>query len=363
MNRPVFLCGPWLDHELLTVVTGAVEEELSPANLLGYEAQTQKRNVNLVPTEGHRVDGLLWMKPTDFAMEKLALFEAAYGKSEIQVCVETSERALDANAFATEPDGNSQEWDVRFAELMHFAAEEIFDGSTLPTKGRIAEIWPMVEKRAWARVLAKEFAGPADVRHTPIGDEIHFASKSPRHGKFYRTQDTQLIHRRFDGEMQGPLQREVFYGVDAALVLPYDPKTDRILLIEQLRMGPLMRSDPNPWALEPIAGMVDAGEEPEATARRETLEEAGLEQINLQLVSASYPSPGSSTDFFYSYLGICDLPEVGSYLGGLASEHEDLKAHVMPFERGMELVRSHEIQTGPLIALMLWLAMERPKLR
>ena len=33
---------------------------------------------------------------------------------------------------------------------------------------------------------------------------------------------------------------------------------DRVLMVEQFRMGPFARQDANPWTLEPIAGMVDA---------------------------------------------------------------------------------------------------------
>ncbi|MCB2157335.1 MAG: NUDIX domain-containing protein, partial [Rhodobacteraceae bacterium] len=44
---------------------------------------------------------------------------------------------------------------------------------------------------------------------------------------------------------------------------------DRVLLIEQFRMGPYARGDAEPWLIEAIAGRVDPGETPEDAARRE----------------------------------------------------------------------------------------------
>ena len=40
-------------------------------------------------------------------------------------------------------------------------------------------------------------------------------------------------------------------------------------------MGPFAQDDPAPWILEPVAGMIDAGETPETAALRELREEAG----------------------------------------------------------------------------------------
>ncbi len=51
---------------------------------------------------------------------------------------------------------------------------------------------------------------------------------------------------------------------------------DRVLLLEQMRAGPMLRGDANPWMLEPVAGMIDAGETPIRPALRECAEEAGL---------------------------------------------------------------------------------------
>jgi len=172
-----------------------------------------------------------------------------------------------------------------------------------------------------------------------------------------------VTHQQFDGTRSHVLVREAFFGVDAAIVLPYDPVRDRVLLVEQARMGPAARRDPNPWMLEPIAGIVDARETPEDAALREAKEEAGLDVRHLEPAGHYYPSPGASTDHFYTYVGLCDLPMGASYLGGLPNEAEDLRLHPLSFEDAMALANTGEIETGPTLHLLYWLAFHRDRLR
>jgi len=146
------------------------------------------------------------------------------------------------------------------------------------------------------------------------------------------------------------------------LVLPYDPVRDRVVLVEQVRMGALERGDPNPWMLEPVAGMIDAFEMPEQAALRETREEAGLD-VTLRHVSSFYPSPGNATDYFYCYIGLCDIPDVDRYTGGLETEQEDLRLHVLALDDALTHVQSGEIAAGPGIMLIYWLALHREALR
>jgi nudix-type nucleoside diphosphatase (YffH/AdpP family) len=163
--------------------------------------------------------------------------------------------------------------------------------------------------------------------------------------------------------MSAQMRREVFVATDAALVLPYDPVTDRVLLVEQFRMGPYGRGDTRPWMLEPVAGRMDAGETPEQTARRECLEEAGLELRALEMISSHYCTPGYSTEYFHLFLGLCDLPAETVGQGGLASEQEDIRTHIIGYDRAMALVASGEANNGPLILGLLWLERERARLR
>jgi ADP-ribose pyrophosphatase len=183
------------------------------------------------------------------------------------------------------------------------------------------------------------------------------------HFGFFGLEVQTLRHVRFDGSLSAPLRREVFQMGDAVTVLPYDPKLDRVLLIEQFRTGPFGRGDPCPWTLEAIAGRIDPGETPEDAARREAVEEAGLTLGRLEKIAEYYPSPGAITEYVYSYLALCDLPDSVAGDFGKDDEAEDIRSHLVSFDAFMALVETGEIATAPLVLTALWLQRERARLR
>jgi hypothetical protein len=80
-------------------------------------------------------------------------------------------------------------------------------------------------------------------------------------------------------------------------------------------------------------------------------------------MTSHYCSPGCTTEVFHCYLGLADLPRAGAGHGGLETEHEDIRTHVVSFDRAMALLESGEVNVGPLVLMLLWLARERPRLR
>ena len=193
--------------------------------------------------------------------------------------------------------------------------------------------------------------------------EVEAEVPEPSHAGFFGLDLWHLRHRRFDGGMSPRLTREVFVMGDAVTVLPYDPVRDRVLLIEQMRMGPLGRGDPLPWQLEAIAGRIDPGETPEDAARREAVEEAGLTLGALEKVAEYYPTPGAVTEYLYSYVALCDLPDGVAGVFGAAEEAEDIKGHLLAFDQLIEVMASGEIGNAPLLLTVLWLQRERARLR
>ena len=221
---------------------------------------------------------------------------------------------------------------------------------------------PMILVRAAARVAASPGV-PTQVRSDLSAADVKVLEQHVRHAGFFLTREYELRHPTFSGGMSPAVNREVFVATDAAIVLPYDPVRDRVLLVEQFRMGPYGRGDPLPWMLEPVAGRVDPGEDPEETARRECAEEAGLKLSRLEHISSHYCSLGCSTEYFHCFLGLCDLPELKTGQGGLDSEDEDIRTHVLLFEDAMALISSGEAANGPLILSLIWLQRERERLR
>ncbi|HLQ18661.1 MAG TPA: NUDIX domain-containing protein, partial [Tabrizicola sp.] len=179
--------------------------------------------------------------------------------------------------------------------------------------------------------------------------DVEVGRPVPSHSGFFALDLWPLRHRRFDGKMSPPLVREVFVAGDAVTVLPYDPLRDRVLLVEQVRMGPLGRGDPLPWQLEAIAGRIDPGETPEDAARREAVEEAGLVLGQLEKVAEYYPTPGAVTEYLYSFVALCDLPDGVAGVFGAAEEAEDIRGHLMSFDRLVEVMATGEIGNAPLL--------------
>lgn len=212
-------------------------------------------------------------------------------------------------------------------------------------------------------MMARNGAGPTTRRQSAAPGDVTVHERAEGYRGFFELAEFQFDHLKFDGTRSPRVGREAFLAFDAALVLPYDPVTDHILLIEQLRFGPLWRDDPQPWIFEPIAGLVDAGEDPADTARREAMEESGLLLGALEPMVRVYASPGYSTEFFHCFLGVVDLSDFSASRNGLTSEHEDIRSHVMPYDTAMALVHSGEINAGPLIMMLYWLGAERGRLR
>ena len=205
-------------------------------------------------------------------------------------------------------------------------------------------------------------------KNLPKSDErnrTHALSHAKRvvYKGFFSVEEHDLSYRKFNNQQSSILTRSALISSDAVIVLPYDPVNDRILLIEQFRVGPYIKGDENPWVLEPIAGLIDEGETPESAGIREALEEAHLEIKKLELVARSYPSPGISTEFFHQYIGIVELLDSSDLIAGLSSENEDIRSHIFEYEQFFEMIESGKVKVGPLILLGLWLSKNRTRLR
>lgn len=196
--------------------------------------------------------------------------------------------------------------------------------------------------------------GPGDVEI--IQQEEPFAG-------FFSVQVSRLRHRTHSGGMTPVVRREALILGDAVVVLPWDPARDRVLLVEQFRMAPLLRRDPQHWLLETVAGRVDAGETPEDAARREAREEADLTVTRLFPALHHYPSPGVLGEYLYLYVGIADLPNGIEGVHGLESEAEDIRGHLMDRAELARMALAGQVTNGPLAMIALWLDLRHDALR
>lgn len=168
---------------------------------------------------------------------------------------------------------------------------------------------------------------------------------------------------RFDGELSESIAREVLVTGDAAVVLPYDPIRDEVVLIEQMRPAALSRHSLDAWGLEAVAGLIGIGENPEETAMREIEEEAGLTPKGLYPIAPCYQSPGCVSQMMYLYIAHVDLSEYRAGHFGLPDEHEDIRSHVLSREKAVALLKTGEANNAPLQILLYALALDHAEIR
>jgi ADP-ribose pyrophosphatase len=178
---------------------------------------------------------------------------------------------------------------------------------------------------------------------------------------FFKLVRYRLRHRRFDGGMSPELERELFERGHAAVVLPYDPLREEVVLVEQFRLGALEPAG-EAWLLEPVAGIIEPGETPSEVARREAHEEAGLELQDLVPIGSYFPSPGASSEICVAYLARIDSAGAGG-LFGLVDQGEDVRAHVVPLARALAWLADGSIRAASTLITLQWLALNRSALR
>lgn len=178
---------------------------------------------------------------------------------------------------------------------------------------------------------------------------------------YFRVDRYRLRHKLFAGGMSGEISREVFERGHAAGVLPYDPIRDEVLLIEQFRPGAFAAGF-HPWVIEPVAGIIEAGETVEDVVRREAKEESGCVLQDLIPIFHYLVSPGGTSESCALFCGRVSCEGAGG-IHGVDGEHEDIRVMVVPFSEAMTWLSSGRLNNALLIIALQWLALNRDKVR
>lgn len=191
--------------------------------------------------------------------------------------------------------------------------------------------------------------------------DVNVLSKERAFDGFFKIDRYRLSHRLFNGGWSQELQRELFVRGNASCVLPYDPVTDQVVLLEQFRIG-AQGHDQTPWLLELVAGINDEGETPETVVRREGLEEAGIELGKLKPICEYLVSPGGTNEKIYLFCGRVDA-STASGIHGLKHEGEDIKVHVVSAAQAFEYVSNGRINNAASIIALQWLQLNHEHLK
>ncbi|ACA88450.1 ADP-ribose diphosphatase [Shewanella woodyi] len=178
---------------------------------------------------------------------------------------------------------------------------------------------------------------------------------------FFTMDEYRFKHKLFKGGWSGEVKREVFERGDAVVVLPYDPVTDQVVLIEQIRI-PVIRSGQTPWLLELVAGMIEPNEVALDVAHRELLEESGLKAKQVNLISSYFSSPGGTSEKFDFFWAEVDA-SLAQGVHGLDEEDEDIQVHVMSREQAFTLVKDGIINNASTVIGLQWLELNYQNLQ
>jgi len=189
--------------------------------------------------------------------------------------------------------------------------------------------------------------------------DVSLHSVATKYQGFFKMNEYSLQHTLFSGEQSQTFTREIFERGDAVVVMPYDVKQDKLLLIEQFRPGAI-RGDDSPWLLEFIAGMFDDNESPVEVAIREAEEEANikLNADDLQLIMQYLSSPGGMSERIHLYIACFDSGQVNDgAVYGLPEENEDILLHLVSRTQALDLLAQGKITNAATIIGLQWLAM------
>jgi nudix-type nucleoside diphosphatase (YffH/AdpP family) len=144
-------------------------------------------------------------------------------------------------------------------------------------------------------------------------------------------------------------------------VLPYDPGRKVALVVSSPRLPILKATGRDDRLLEAPAGMLE-GMEPEATARKEAMEEAGLELQEIEKVAWTWSSPGVSTERVTLYLAAYSPADLRGEGGGAKGEHENIAVQEVPLAELWALAEGAEAMDLKTFALLQALRLKRPEL-
>ena len=171
---------------------------------------------------------------------------------------------------------------------------------------------------------------------------------------FFKVEEAHLQYELHSGEMSQTVRRFSLERGNSAAVLVFNLDTQKIIVTDQFRY-PTYKNG-HGWLTEIVAGMIDEGETPEESVRRELLEEAGLTINTFEPICTFYPSPGGSSELIFLYYAeVSGKYSIYSKTGGLVGHGEDIVSTEIALDEALEKIRNGEIIDAKTIMSMYWL--------
>ena len=145
--------------------------------------------------------------------------------------------------------------------------------------------------------------------------------------------------------------REVYDHGHAVACLAHDASRGTVLLVRQHRLPIALHECDLPgdgahdgMSVEAPAGLIEEGETPEETMRREMLEETGYRVRALALVADLYASPGSLSERMLLFTATYSQADRVGEGGGIEDEREDIEVLEVPLEEARAMLREGRIR-------------------
>jgi ADP-ribose pyrophosphatase len=149
---------------------------------------------------------------------------------------------------------------------------------------------------------------------------------------------------------------------NAVGILAYDPGTDEVVLVNEMRPG-ILAAGGYPYTDTLPAGGINKNETPEQAAGREMQEETGLDLKNARIIhDRAYVSAGGTSESISIVFGIIDITKAGG-IHGKEEEKENIKSVVMKSAEFMDKIKSGEINDLKTMVAGYWLIENKPSLQ
>lgn len=181
-------------------------------------------------------------------------------------------------------------------------------------------------------------------------DLVRISSVETLSENWYTLQKVTFDYTRKDGSRQ-TLAREVYHNGPGAAVLPLDRDRGTVLLVRQFRIPAYVNGDPA-LLVEACAGMVEKGDDPAETVRKELEQEAGYRVRNIRKVFEVYMSPGASAEKVSLFTAEYSQADHVGKGGGLREEGEEIEVLELPLSQAWDMIAAGQIVDGKTVLLL-----------
>jgi ADP-ribose pyrophosphatase len=159
----------------------------------------------------------------------------------------------------------------------------------------------------------------------------------------------------------GVHERDIVRVGEVVAIVAVDLARDEIVLVREFRIGAHLATGKGDLVQVP-AGRVEKDEPLLEAARRECLEEAGVEPAKLVELFGVMPSPAMSDEHHTYFLAAVDASKVPER-AGLAAEREETRPIRVKIDDALAAMASGSMQYGAARIGLQWLEINRGRLK